>query len=381
MPDPKQMSGIPRPVDDLPTGSISVRLIKGDLSNNITNYPVELHVGDKVQTVKTDDAGRAQFDHLNPGAAIMAVAVVDGERLESQEFPMPGKGGIRLMLVATDKEKAAKAAAAASAPAVTGAVALSDQSRIIMEPGDESLSLYYLLTITNRASTPVNPPTPFEFEMPAGAGSATVLEGSSPLATANGLWVHVAGPFPPGDTVVQVATTLAIDRGTLDISQHFPAPFETLAVIVRKLGDLKLTSPQLVRQQEIPDPASGETAIVGEGGTIAAGQTFVLTLSGLPHHSAVPRWTALMLALGIAVVGTWASATPEDPKKRNDRQPLIARREKLFQELVRLENDRRANRGDRLRYITRREELVSALEQLYGALDTDEPTVEASQAS
>jgi hypothetical protein len=181
---------------------------------------------------------------------------------------------------------------------------------------------------------------------------------------------------------VQAATTLAIDRGTLDISQHFPAPFETLAVIVRKLGDLKLTSPQLVRQQEIPDPASGETAIVGEGGTIAAGQTFVLTLSGLAHHSAVPRWTALMLALGIAVIGTWASATPGDSKnKRNDRQPLIARREKLFQELVRLENDRRANRGDRLRYITRREELVSALEQLYGALDTDEPTVEASQAS
>jgi hypothetical protein len=381
MPDPKQMSGIPRPVDDLPTGSISVRLIKGDLSNNITNYPVELHVGDKVQTVKTDDAGRAQFDHLNPGAAIMAVAVVDGERLESQEFPMPGKGGIRLMLVATDKEKAAKAAAAASEPAVTGAVVLSDQSRVIMEPGDESLSLYYLLTITNRASTPVNPPTPFEFEMPAGAGSATILEGSSPLATANGLWVHVTGPFPPGDTVVQVATTLAIDRGTLEVSQHFPAPFETLAVIVRKLGDLKLTSPQLTKQQEIPDPASGETAIVGEGGTIAAGQTFVLTLSGLPHHSAVPRWTALMLALGIAVIGTWASATPDDPKKRNDRQPLIARRDKLFQELVRLENDRRNNRGDRQRYATRREELVSALEQLYGVLDTDEPTGEASQGS
>ena len=382
MPDPKQMSGIPRPVDDLPSGSISVRLIKGDLSNNITNYPVELHVGDKVQTVKTDDAGRAQFDHLNPGATIKAVAVVDGERLESQEFPMPGQGGIRLMLVATDKEKAAKDAAAAGEPAVSGPVVLSEQSRVIMEPGDESLSLYYLLTITNRAKTPVNPPSAFEFEMPAGAGSATILEGSSPRATANGLWVHVAGPFPPGDTVVQAATSIAIDRGTLDISQHFPAPFETLAVIVRKLGDLKLASPQLTRQQEIPDPASGEMAIVGEGGAIAAGQTFVLTLSGLPHHSAVPRWTALMLALGIAVVGTWASAAPEDSKnKRGDRQPLIARREKLFQELVRLENDRRNGRGESPRYASRREEIIAGLEQLYGALDTDEATIETSRAS
>ena len=259
---------------------------------------------------------------------------------------------------------------------------LSEQSRVIMEPGDESLSLYYLLTITNRASTPVNPPSPFEFEMPSGAGNATVLEGSSPRATANGLWVHVAGPFPPGDTVVQVATSIAIDRGTLDIAQHFPAPFETLAVIVRKLGDLKLTSPQLTRQQDIPDPATGETAIVGEGGTIAAGQTFVLTLSGLAHHSAVPRWTALMLALGIVVVGTWASSTSEESKdKGGDRQPLVARREKLFQELVRLENDRRNNRGDRQRYATRREELVAGLEQLYGALDTDEANIELSGAS
>src|SRR5215468_11674492 len=105
MPDPKMMSGIPRPVDDLPAGSISVRLIRGDLSNNITGHPVELHVGDKVQTVKTDDQGRAEFSGLTPGATATAVAEVDGERLESQAFPIQAQGGIRLMLVATDKEK------------------------------------------------------------------------------------------------------------------------------------------------------------------------------------------------------------------------------------------------------------------------------------
>src|SRR5262245_20179157 len=79
MPDPKQMSGIPRPVDDLPAGSVSVRLIRGELSNNISNHPVELHVGDKLQVVKTDDGGRAQFDKLPAGARLKAVADVDGE--------------------------------------------------------------------------------------------------------------------------------------------------------------------------------------------------------------------------------------------------------------------------------------------------------------
>ena len=68
MPDPKQMSGIPRPVDDLPNGAISVRLIRGELSNNIADHPVELHVGSEVRTVKTDEAGRAQFNDVPAGA-------------------------------------------------------------------------------------------------------------------------------------------------------------------------------------------------------------------------------------------------------------------------------------------------------------------------
>src|ERR1041384_1245391 len=70
MPDAKEMSGIPRPVTDLPNGTVSVRLIRGDLSNNIANHPVELHVGGKVQVVNTDDAGRAQLDKLPAGTTL-----------------------------------------------------------------------------------------------------------------------------------------------------------------------------------------------------------------------------------------------------------------------------------------------------------------------
>ena len=70
-----------------------------------------------------------------------AVAIVDGERLESQEFQAPDRGGIRLMLVATDKEKAAKDAALAAMPAVVGQVVLGDDSRVVVEPGDEFLSV------------------------------------------------------------------------------------------------------------------------------------------------------------------------------------------------------------------------------------------------
>ena len=78
--------------NELPSGSVSVRVIRGSLTNNIAGQPVELHVGDKVQTAKTDEEGRAQFDKLPAGASLKAVTVVDGERLESQVFPAPAHG-------------------------------------------------------------------------------------------------------------------------------------------------------------------------------------------------------------------------------------------------------------------------------------------------
>src|SRR5689334_13511220 len=81
MPDPKQMAGIPRPVTDLPDRTVSVRLIRGQLSNNIKDFPVELHVGSEVRTIKTDENGRAEFGNLPAGEKLKAVAVVDGERL------------------------------------------------------------------------------------------------------------------------------------------------------------------------------------------------------------------------------------------------------------------------------------------------------------
>ena len=147
MPDAKEMSGIPRPVDDLPNGTISVRLIRGELSNNIAESSRRAARRTKVLTVKTDENGRAQFDELTAGATVKASADVDGEHLESQEFPAPAEGGIRLMLVATDT---AKPAAAPNAPAIKGEVVLGSESRIVIEPGDEAVAVFYLLDIVEQ---------------------------------------------------------------------------------------------------------------------------------------------------------------------------------------------------------------------------------------
>jgi hypothetical protein len=382
MPDPKQMSGIPRPVDDLPNGAISVRLIRGSLSNNLTGHPVDLHVGSKVITVKTDENGRAEFKDFitgTGGATVKATAEVDGEHLESQEFPAPTRGGIRLMLVATDPNK--KGSAATPENAVSGAVVVGSQSRFVLQPREEGVDVFYLLDISNTQSVPVNPPTPFAFDMPDGATGTTIMDGSSPQASTKGTRVTVAGPFAPGHTFVQVAASLPADDGSIQIAQRLPANLEELAVIVKKVGAITLKSPQLKEQREMP--AQGEMFIAGTGGAVAAGRPIELIVDGVPHHSQAPRRIALLLAAIVAVAGAWyATRSPaESTTQAVERKRLLARREKLLGELARLEKDRRSGRTNDRRSATRREELVSSLEQVYSALDTEEAGLDTTERS
>ena len=51
------------PKIDLPKGSISVRVIRGDMSHNLANQPVDMRAGNTTRTVNTDAEGRAQFEH------------------------------------------------------------------------------------------------------------------------------------------------------------------------------------------------------------------------------------------------------------------------------------------------------------------------------
>jgi len=374
MPDARQMSGIPRPVDDLPPGAVSVRLIRGDLSNNIVNHPVELHVGGRVQTVNTDEGGRAQFEGMTPGTPLKAVAVVDGERLESQEFPAPDREGIRLLLVATDPNKTA--GDEVTAPAVAGRVTIGGDSRIVIEPDEDTVRIYYLLDIVNMAETAVTPEAPFAFDTPRGALTTSVMQGSSPLARATGTRVNVQGPFPPGITFVQTAYALPSSSGTVELAQAFPVALENLVVVVKKVGDAKLSSPLITRQQEMPVGEDIYIAGAGEG-LLPAGEPVILSVTGLPHHGTAARWIALSLAATVVLIGILAARGHRGPEARAaERKRLIARREKLFQDLLRLELDQRRGRVEPSRYAARREELLMALEHVYGALESDDTSPE-----
>jgi hypothetical protein len=310
MPDPKQMSGVPLPSPDLPNGTVTVRVVRGGPGNNLPDETVELTVAGRASRGKTDANGRVQFPGVAAGADVRARAVVGGESLESRPFTMPDRGGIRLMLVATDPEAARReeeSAKLAAAPAQPGMVTLGSDSRFVIETVEDALQVYYLLTVRNTARTPVQPPAPLIFDLPTGAAGATILEGSTPQARVSGSRVTVIGPFAPGSSVVQVAYNLPHRGGQVTLAQRIPAPLEQVLIVSEKSGEVRLTSPQAPSQREMP--ADGQTYIVASGPAVAAGGMLEMTVSGLPGHARWPRYLALGLAGVILLAGVWGAYT------------------------------------------------------------------------
>lgn len=372
MPDPTQMAGMAIPAPELPDGTVSVRLVREQLGNNIVGHPVKVVAQASTAEGKTDETGRAAITGLPRGATATAHATVDGEELTSNPFQVPATGGIRVILIAGLKDLTARrereAAEAAKAPPIRGTVTLGGDTRFVFEFQDDSLRVFYLLDVVNTARTRVDTGGPLVIELPTGAAGTTIMQGSYPGATANGDRVTIAGPFPPGTSTVQIAYVLDYRGTEVTIAQKFPVALERINVILEQIGGLHMTSPQFTSHGDVKSD-DGTPFILGNGGTLAAGNELVLQLSGLPSHTTWPRNVALGLALLIVAAGAWL-AFASTSSSGDDRRRLTARRDTLYGELARLEEQHRGGRVDPARYHSKRHHLVTELERIYGELDS-----------
>jgi hypothetical protein len=214
------------------------------------------------------------------------------------------------MLVATDPEAAKRAEedkALSSAPAVRGIVTFGPESRVIIEQGEDALRVFYILEVINTARTPVDIGGPLIIDLPRAARGATMLQGSTKQATAKGPRVMVLGPFPPGPTTVDVGFELPTTGGSASMRQIWPIALPQVTVLTPQTGTIAIQSPQLASTREITD--RDQRVLVGAGPGLAAGQTFAITVSGLPHHAVWPRYVALALAGLVIAAGIWGAAT------------------------------------------------------------------------
>lgn len=373
MPDPKQLSGQPLPVTDLSPGTIVVRVVRGEMTNVVPDQTVTLTVNGQSKTVTTDQSGHAEFDGVPVGTQAQATVTVNGEQIDSQTFSVPVSGGIRLVLVATDPEaekRAADDAKLAHLPPVDGVVVLGDQSRFVIEAGDDALNVYNILPILNTAKRPVKTRGPLVFDLPSDAKGIGLLDGSTQQAAISGNHVVVTGPFGPGTTLLQFAYLIPLGSDSITVAETLPVPMAQFALVAQKTGDMRLSSPQLEQQREMS--ADAQTFIGGQGRSLKAGDTLTLTLSGLPHRPAWPRETALLAAALILIGGTWAARRrPPADSTASLRQRLLDEQARLYGELAGLERDRTDGRLPEDGYEVRRATLVAALEAVYARLDAE----------
>lgn len=93
-------AGMPLTDGALPPGSLTVRLVQGSFTGDLSGVTVELEIdGLAARRAPTGEHGRAEFAHLPIGPRVHARATVDGEQLESEPFSMPADSGVRLLLM------------------------------------------------------------------------------------------------------------------------------------------------------------------------------------------------------------------------------------------------------------------------------------------
>jgi hypothetical protein len=111
----------------------------------------------------------------------------------------------------------------------------------------------------------------------------------------------------------------------------------------------------------------GTSFLNGSGGALPPGTELTIQLTNLPHHATWPRNVALGLAALIVTVGAWLALRTDG--RADERRRLVSRRDSLYGELVKIEEQRRAARIDDDRYQAKRKQLLSQLERVYGELD------------
>ncbi len=368
MPDAAQMAGIPLPAPELPAGTVSVRVVRERMGNNVAGQAVTLTGPGAPRTATTDAQGRAEFTGVPPGSTVVASTTVDGEVLTSQDVPVPSAGGVRVALIAGVAQAAARARAEAEAaakePARQGIVVFGGESRIIMEFQDDTPTVFYILDIVNGARTPIDPGEPLDIPLPDGAQNATLLEGSSRQATLRGDVVRVTGPFAPGTTSIQIGFSLPDIGRTYTLRQTWPAAFEQVFMAVENPGGVQVSSAHLPSVESVT-AEGGKAFVLASGGRIAAGDEMAVTVTGIPAHSRTWNYIAVGLAFAILGIGlVWALK----PVPATSAAELLKARDRLMGELVAIEERRAAGRP-KPRDGNRRPALVAELERVLAALE------------
>jgi len=288
MPSPRAMSGEPRPEQDDPPGTMTVRLTYDDFKDTPADVPVVVvgYAADgkvTAQTAKTDKDGRAKFTGLDRTGATSYFALAQlprngaTDRLASTAVMLDARTGVRLVL-SSDKR-------ASTAPPIDDLAKLERQDappaagkiRVAVEGGPEPDASINLVDaeqklVIARGKAQTAPPDPTDVtakasfdekaDIPAGTLRVKVHGGSrsdEPLAGVAVRLAAVSAPDQPG------SAAQTPDTGTLDLTTALEEP--VIAIVTINGKELRSKPIDLTTKGGLLDvtaqwPAQGKPEVV-----------------------------------------------------------------------------------------------------------------------
>jgi hypothetical protein len=213
--------------------------------------------------------------------------------------------------------------------------------------------------------------------LPEGFEGSKEIEGSAPLDLRAGQGAAVHAPISPNTGAMfatRVRVGFVIPAGGLsrvELRQKMPFGLEGALLLIPANTNLTVEGSGLHERPAQAD-AQGNSVKLYELDAIPPGGNLALTVKGLPaldHRGRNIAGVLCLLLIVAAVIGS-----PRPPKVTRavaSAAQLAERREKLFSELVSLEQQRRQARSDGKRdeaVEERRQELVIKLENVYREL-------------
>jgi hypothetical protein len=363
------VAGKVEPGPGIPAGSLEIE-VRDDAGKGLAGLAVKLGQvrGEKVDVLNgiTDPAGAVRWSGLvtGPDAAYAAVVEHQGMRLSSEPFRMEADTGMRGTI---------RAIARTSDPS---ALRLDERSMIVIEAREEAVVLMQRFVFKNVSEKLFDPgESGLLIPLPAGFKSAQEVQGGAEILVRPAEGVALKAPIPPNSAAVyavqaQYGFVLPSDgEAELQIRQPMPFGLESPFIVVPEASKLTLRAAGLKRIEDKTD-GSGNTVHRYELPAIGVGGTLAITVVGLPARDrsgqrVVAALTFVLVLL--AVVGLGGKKVGPSANERTNE--LTARREKLFAELVQVEQARRAagEKSDAA-LDRRRKELVTKLEEVYKAL-------------
>jgi hypothetical protein len=366
-------TGRATPASDLPRGTLELE-IRNAAGQPLPNQPVRLgeitlsesgpSKGVKEHRGVTDAKGTVRWSDLPTGASEGYVAVTEhqGLRLSTEPFRMPEDSGMRGQILALRRTRD---------PSV---LRLDPRTKVIVDLREEALAVMVGLFFRNVSQEIFDPGEDgLIIPLPDGAVNAQEIEGGEPLEIIPGKGVRIRSVIPP-DSAAQFVSTARFGyivpsggASRLPLRQVMPIAMPDPFILIPEKTGLGLEAAGLKTLQDDVD-GTGDKVKAFSVPPVGAGGALELTVTGIPARDRTGRDVALGLCvvlLGAALVGLYRTGrgTRAAPAG-SGRDELIARREKLFADLVEVERERKAG-ADAPRLADRRQQLIGELETVY----------------